>query len=73
MTEVQALQAQLSYQANERLVGQICKVLIEGTSKRSEDFVYGRNSQNVTTIFPKDNYKPGDYVNVKLLDLRVRH
>ena len=66
LTEVQALQAQLSYQANERLVGQICKVLIEGTSKRSEDFVYGRNSQNVTTIFPKDNYKPGDYVNVKI-------
>ncbi len=68
LTEVQELQAQLSYQANEKLVGQICKVLIEGTSKRSEDFVYGRNSQNVTTIFPKENYKPGDYVNVKITE-----
>jgi tRNA-2-methylthio-N6-dimethylallyladenosine synthase len=66
LTEVQELQAKLSYAANEKLVGQICTVLIEGTSKRSDDFVYGRNSQNVTTIFPKENYKPGDYINVKI-------
>ncbi|WP_070138575.1 tRNA (N6-isopentenyl adenosine(37)-C2)-methylthiotransferase MiaB [Crocinitomix algicola] len=66
--EVQELQSKLSYAANEKLVGQVCKVLVEGTSKRSEDYVYGRNSQNVTTIFPKNNYKPGDYVNVKITD-----
>jgi tRNA-2-methylthio-N6-dimethylallyladenosine synthase len=66
--EVQALQAKLSHAANERLVGTTCKVLIEGTSKRSDDFVYGRNSQNVTTILPKDNFKPGDYVDVKITD-----
>ncbi|MFT5821496.1 MAG: tRNA-2-methylthio-N6-dimethylallyladenosine synthase [Crocinitomix sp.] len=66
--EVQALQSKLSYKANEAMVGNICKVLVEGTSKRSDDFVYGRNSQNVTTIFPKDNFKPGDYVEVEITD-----
>lgn len=66
--EVQALQAKLSHEANERMVGDVCKVLVEGTSKRSDDFVYGRNSQNVTTIFPKENFEPGDYVNVKITD-----
>jgi tRNA-2-methylthio-N6-dimethylallyladenosine synthase len=64
LTEVQTLQAELSYQSNEKMVGKVCLVLIEGTSKRSKDFVFGRNSQNVTTIFPKENFKPGDYVNV---------
>jgi tRNA-2-methylthio-N6-dimethylallyladenosine synthase len=64
LTEVQTLQAELSYQSNEKMVGKVCRVLIEGTSKRSKDYVFGRNSQNVTTIFPKENFKPGDYVNV---------
>lgn len=64
LTEVQTLQAELSYQSNEKMVGKVCRVLIEGTSKRSKEYVFGRNSQNVTTIFPKENFKPGDYVNV---------
>ncbi|MCC7454270.1 MAG: tRNA (N6-isopentenyl adenosine(37)-C2)-methylthiotransferase MiaB [Crocinitomix sp.] len=64
LTEVQTLQSELSYQSNEKMVGKVCRVLIEGTSKRSKDYVFGRNSQNVTTIFPKENFKPGDYVNV---------
>lgn len=68
LNEVQALQATLSYQSNEKMVGKVCKVLIEGTSKRSDEHVYGRNSQNVTTIFPKNNYQPGDYVNVKITE-----
>lgn len=66
--EVQELQSKLSYAANEKMVGKTYKVLIEGISKRSDDYVYGRNSQNVTTIFPKENYKPGDYVHVKITE-----
>lgn len=66
LSEVQELQSELSSIGNEKMLGKTYKVLIEGTSKRSDDFVYGRNSQNVTTIFPKENYKPGDYVEVKI-------
>ena len=66
LSEVQALQGELSYQNNSLTVGKKYKVLVEGTSKRSEDFVYGRNSQNLTVIFPKENLKPGDYAKVTI-------
>ena len=28
----------------------------------------GRNSQNTVVVFPKENYKVGDFVNVKIND-----
>ena len=28
----------------------------------------GRNSQNTVVVFPKENYKVGDFVNVKIKD-----
>lgn len=68
LNEVQDLQHKLSYAAHEKVVGQVVEVLAEGVSKRSADHLYGRNSQNVTVIFPKGNYQPGDYVNVKVED-----
>jgi tRNA-2-methylthio-N6-dimethylallyladenosine synthase len=39
-------------------------VLIEGTSKKSAEHYFGRNSQNTTVVFPKGNYQPGQYANV---------
>jgi tRNA-2-methylthio-N6-dimethylallyladenosine synthase len=45
-------------------VGKVHKVLIEGTSRRSDDFLQGRTSSNKVVIFPKENKKKGDYVNV---------
>ncbi len=66
LNEVQELQSSLSALGNEKMVGKVYTILIEGTSKRSKDYVYGRNSQNVTTIFPKEDYKPGDYVAVRI-------
>lgn len=48
-------------------VGKTQKVLIEGFSKRSNEFYQGRNSQNVVAIFPvAADYGPGDYVEVKM-------
>jgi tRNA-2-methylthio-N6-dimethylallyladenosine synthase len=45
-------------------VGKVHKVLIEGTSKKSAEHYFGRNSQNTTVVFPKGNYQPGQYANV---------
>jgi tRNA-2-methylthio-N6-dimethylallyladenosine synthase len=45
-------------------VGKVHRVLIEHTSKRDEDKWMGRNTQNTVVVFPKGNYKPGEYVNV---------
>lgn len=69
LNEVQALQHEMSFINNQKTIGTICEVLVEGTSKRSEDEVYGRNSQNLTVIVPKGNLKPGDYVKVKITEV----
>ncbi|HEX8330059.1 MAG TPA: tRNA (N6-isopentenyl adenosine(37)-C2)-methylthiotransferase MiaB [Hymenobacter sp.] len=47
-----------------RMVGKVHRVLVEGPSKRSAEHLSGRNSQNQVVIFPKQNFKKGDYVDV---------
>lgn len=64
LSEVVALQRKHSEYHIKKQVGQVHKVLIEGFSKKSEDMLMGRNSQNVVVVFPKGNHKVGDYVNV---------
>lgn len=64
LEEIIALQSELSLASNQRDVGKTFSVLIEGTSKRSADFLYGRNSQNKVIIFPRRNHKIGDYTEV---------
>jgi tRNA-2-methylthio-N6-dimethylallyladenosine synthase len=50
----------------QEFVGQTVEVLIEKTSKKNENEFSGRNSQNITVVFPKENYKIGDFVHVKI-------
>jgi tRNA-2-methylthio-N6-dimethylallyladenosine synthase len=57
-----------SLKRNQKDIGKICKVLIEGESKRSKDYLMGRNSQNKVVIFPKNNFKKGEYVTLKIYD-----
>ncbi len=64
LSEVIALQQKLSLERNQRLVGKIHKVLVEGTSKRSGEHLQGRNDQNKVVVFPRENYQKGDYVQV---------
>ncbi len=66
LAEIIDLQLKLSLERNDRHVGKVQKVLVEGFSKRSEDFLQGRNDQNKVVIFPKENYKKGDYVMVEI-------
>ncbi|MBK7128356.1 MAG: tRNA (N6-isopentenyl adenosine(37)-C2)-methylthiotransferase MiaB [Crocinitomicaceae bacterium] len=68
LNEVQTLQQELSYQSNAQTVGSEYEVLVEGVSKRSDQELYGRNSQNLTVVFPKGNFKAGDYVTVKITE-----
>ncbi|MTI20127.1 tRNA (N6-isopentenyl adenosine(37)-C2)-methylthiotransferase MiaB [Fulvivirga sp. RKSG066] len=53
---------------NKRDIGKVHQVLIEGTSKRSEDDLQGRNTANKVVIFPKKHYSKGQYVNVLVED-----
>ncbi len=68
LQEVIALQLQHASFRNEQSMGKTYKVLVERTSKRSEEHLCGRNDQNKMVVFPKGNYKPGDYVHVKIND-----
>jgi tRNA-2-methylthio-N6-dimethylallyladenosine synthase len=53
---------------NQDAVGKTFEVLIEGTSKRSEAHLFGRNSQNAVIIFPKGNLEKGEYAHVKVTE-----
>lgn len=64
LNEVIALQQKLSYENNLKDVYKVHNVLVEGISKRSNEHLSGRNSQNKVVVFPKMSYKKGDYVNV---------
>lgn len=66
LNEIIALQRELSLQSNEKDVGKVFEVLIEGPSKRDEKKYFGRTSQNKVVVFEKSTYKKGDYVNVKI-------
>jgi len=66
LQEVIDLQQKLSLQRTRRFVGQIVEVLIEKDSKRSNKYWSGRNSQNTTVVFPKENYQIGDFVMVRI-------
>lgn len=65
LAEIIALQREHCKLRTEEHLGTIEEVLIEGTSKKSDAHWMGRNSQNTVVVFPKENYKIGDFVMVK--------
>jgi len=64
LNEIITLQNRLSAKSKKSDIGKIHQVLAEGVSKRSPDFLYGRNSQNKVVVFPAGNIRKGEYVNV---------
>jgi tRNA-2-methylthio-N6-dimethylallyladenosine synthase len=66
LQEIIALQMKHSLLRNNGHLGKTHKVLVEGVSKKSKEELYGRNSQNTVIVFPKENYKTGDYVLVEV-------
>ena len=68
LAEIIALQQEHSHFRTKQHLGKIEEVLIEGTSKKSETQWKGRNTQNTVVVFPKENYKMGDFVMVKIED-----
>lgn len=68
LQEIINLQQQHSLYRTQEHLGKIEEVLIEKLSKKSDAHWSGRNSQNTVVVFPKENYKPGDFVNVKITD-----
>ncbi len=67
LNEIIALQNQLSLTSNQRDIGKMVEVLVEGVSKRSKEQLYGRTSQYKTVVFPRGTAKIGDLVHVRIL------
>lgn len=68
LTEIIDLQRKHGHFRTQQHLGKVAEVLIEGTSKKSEDHWMGRNSQNTVVVFPKENYQVGEFVLVKIED-----
>lgn len=67
LQEIIDLQQQISYEINQNLIGKEEIVLIEGFSRKSNEFLSGRTDTNKVTIIPaQSDIKPGDYVRVKI-------
>ena len=68
LNEIIALQNELSLESNRRDVGGEFEILLEGTSKRSADKMFGRTSQNKVVIIDKRDHRVGDYVRVRVTE-----
>ena len=66
LNEIIALQNTLSAKSKKDDIGKVKEVLVEGFSKRSEDHLSGRTSQNKIVVFPEGNKKKGEYVQVRI-------
>ena len=66
LAEIIALQNELSRASNLRDVGREFEVLVEGTSKRDENQLSGRTSQNKVVVFDRGGHGVGDYVRVRI-------
>ncbi len=66
LAEIIDLQQAHSLYRTQAQVGKIVEVLIEGNSKKSDEEWMGRNTQNTVVVFPKEDYKVGDFVMVRV-------
>ncbi len=64
LSEIIDLQFRHSSENLSKFIGKKTEVLIEKESKKSTSFWAGRNEQNFMVVFPKENYSPGDFVEV---------
>lgn len=68
LNELIALQNELSLTANRAWIGREAEILIEGVSKRSREELFGRTEQNKVVIIPREGYRVGQTVRVRILE-----
>ena len=66
LEEIINLQQKHSKERNQRFLNLTCPVLINKSSKKSNEYWSGRTSENNVVVFPKQNFSPGDIVDVKI-------
>ncbi len=55
---------------NQKYLGKVVKVLVDGKSKRNDDVYSGYSEENKLVNFTGDNVKQGDIVEVKITEIR---
>jgi tRNA-2-methylthio-N6-dimethylallyladenosine synthase len=68
LTEIVDLQLKHSAYRTKQFLGKTLEVLIEKESKKSDQHWSGRTQYNTVAVFPKQGYKVGDLVMVKIDD-----
>lgn len=68
LNEIIALQNRLSAESNQRCIGNVYEVLVEGVSKRSREQLIGRTEQNRMVVFDRGTHRVGDFVRVKITE-----
>lgn len=68
LEELIALQNELSAESNHRAIGREFEVLVEGTSKRSREQLFGRTEQNKVVVFDRGTHHIGEFVRVRITD-----
>lgn len=66
LNEIIKLQNSHSLQRHEDMIGNTYEVLVEGTSKKSNEQLFGRTDSNSVVVFDRGNLKPGDFCSVKV-------
>jgi tRNA-2-methylthio-N6-dimethylallyladenosine synthase len=69
LNEIIRLQNGLSLESKKKDIGKIVEVLVEGFSKKSDQKLMGRTSQNKVAVFPAGGQKPGNYCHVRILQV----
>lgn len=68
LSEIITQQMDIQEQRNRREIGKRHLVLVEGTSKRSDEQMCGRTDTNKMVVFDRKAYTPGEYVEVEITD-----
>ena len=69
LNEIIALQGRMSLKSNEKEIGKVMKVLVEGPSKKNPEELCGRAGSNKMCVFPSRGEKPGDYCQVRVVSV----
>ena len=68
LEEIINLQQKHSKERNQRFIKLTCPVLVDKSSKKSDEFWSGRTGENNVVVFPKQNFSPGEIVDVTIDD-----
>ena len=66
LQEIVDLQRKHGLVRTQEFIGKTVEVLVEKVSKKSAEQLSGRNSQSLVVVFQREDYKIGDFVNVKI-------